>query len=64
MDRSHGLLDDVPELLSRDDDTDITSSLSFEGIHKGVIVADRWGNEWDDTGELSDIDFRLVDGES
>ncbi len=25
------------------------------------IVVDRWGNEWDDSSEFLDIDFRTVD---
>lgn len=32
-----------------------------EGIHQGVILSDTWGNEWDDTGDFGEIDFRLVD---
>jgi hypothetical protein len=44
-------------------DMDITSNLQFEGIHQSTIVLDNWGNEWDDEGELGDIDFRLVDGD-
>lgn len=26
-----------------------------------VIRVDEWGNEWDGTGDFSDMDFRLVD---
>jgi hypothetical protein len=26
-----------------------------------VIRVDEWGNEWDGSGEFSDMDFRLVD---
>ena len=25
------------------------------------ISIDEWGNEWDDTGDFNDMDFRLVD---
>jgi len=56
--------DDVePQLQLQEVETDITSNLQFEGVHKGVILMDCWGNEWDDTGELSEFDFRLVDGD-
>ena len=27
------------------------------------ITVDQWGNEWDATGDFSDMDFRLVDEE-
>ncbi|MFQ5469537.1 MAG: hypothetical protein ACE5EH_04430 [Gammaproteobacteria bacterium] len=27
------------------------------------ITVDQWGNEWDSTGDFSDMDFRLVDEE-
>lgn len=36
---------------------------SVEGVHQGVILSDTWGNEWDDTGDFGEIDFRLVDNE-
>ncbi len=26
-----------------------------------VIRVDEWGNEWDGSGDFSDMDFRLVD---
>ena len=32
-----------------------------EGVHQGVILSDTWGNEWDDTGDFGEIDFRTVD---
>lgn len=35
----------------------------LEGIHHGVILSDTWGNEWDDTGDFGEIDFRLVDND-
>ncbi|WP_126454328.1 hypothetical protein [Sulfuriflexus mobilis] len=35
----------------------------IEGVHQGVILMDGWGNEWDDTGDFGEIDFRLVDDE-
>jgi hypothetical protein len=25
---------------------------------------DGWGNEWDDTDDFGELDFRLVDGEN
>ena len=34
-----------------------------EGVHQGVILSDTWGNEWDDTGDFGEIDFRTVDNE-
>jgi len=50
------------ELRQLEYDSDITSALQFEGIHQGFVMMDEWGNEWDDTGELGDFDFRTVDG--
>lgn len=41
---------------------DAEDLLPLEGVHKGVILTDRWGNEWDDTDDFTEIDFRLVDG--
>jgi hypothetical protein len=40
----------------RDEDLDLDEELTED-----YISADQWGNEWDSTGDLSDIDFRLVD---
>lgn len=34
---------------------------NIEGIHQGIILTDSFGNEWDDTGDFGEIDFRLVD---
>ncbi|VAW89332.1 hypothetical protein MNBD_GAMMA17-1134 [hydrothermal vent metagenome] len=34
-----------------------------EEFAEDYISADKWGNEWDSSGDLSDIDFRLVDEE-
>lgn len=42
-----------------DDSEDLPA---FEGVHQGVILSDQWGNEWDDTDDFNEIDFRLVDG--
>ncbi|MGD8742248.1 MAG: hypothetical protein PVH46_02410 [Granulosicoccaceae bacterium] len=44
------------------DAAEIEDIPGFEGIHQGVILSDQWGNEWDDTDDFSEIDFRLVDG--
>ena len=33
----------------------------IEGVHMGVILTDSFGNEWDDTGDFGELDFRLVD---
>ncbi len=32
-----------------------------EEFVEDYIAADKWGNEWDPDGELSGMDFRLVD---
>jgi len=34
-----------------------------EEFAEDYISADKWGNEWDSSGDLSGIDFRLVDEE-
>ena len=47
---------------TRKDAAEIDDLPGFEGIHHGVILSDQWGNEWDDTDDFSEIDFRLVDG--
>ncbi|MDT8405114.1 hypothetical protein [Sulfuriflexus sp.] len=51
--------DTVQQLLDIDRETDDMPDV--EGVHQGVILSDTWGNEWDDTGDFGEIDFRLVD---
>lgn len=45
----------------RDISREVNDMPGVEGIHQGVILSDTWGNEWDDTGDFGEIDFRLVD---
>ena len=45
----------------RDISREASDMPGVEGIHQGVILSDTWGNEWDDTGDFGEIDFRLVD---
>ena len=45
----------------RDIDKDIDDRVPIEGIHQSVIITDTFGNEWDDTGDFGEIDFRTVD---
>lgn len=45
--------DDVQVLDSGMDKADV----GFDNI----IRVDEWGNEWDGSGDFSDMDFRLVD---
>jgi len=45
----------------RDMDKDLDDRVPIEGIHQGVILTDTYGNEWDDTGDFGEIDFRTVD---
>ncbi len=42
----------------KDIDVDLEDEFSED-----FIAADKWGNEWDSTGDFSGIDFRLVDEE-
>lgn len=38
------------------------NDIDFEDeLAEDFISADKWGNEWDSSGDFSDIDFRLVD---
>lgn len=53
--------DTAQQLLEIARETDDMPGL--EGIHHGVILSDTWGNEWDDTGDFGEIDFRLVDND-
>ena len=45
----------------RDMDKDLDDRVPIEGIHQSVILTDTFGNEWDDTGDFGEIDFRTVD---
>ena len=42
-------------------DKDLDDRVPIEGIHQSVILTDTFGNEWDDTGDFGEIDFRTVD---
>jgi len=42
----------------RNEDLDLDEELAED-----YISADKWGNEWDSTGDFSGVDFRLVDEE-
>ena len=53
-----------PELQLREIEYETSAMMRAEGIHKGVILMDSWGNEWDDTDDFGEMDFRLVDGEN
>ena len=46
----------------RDINKEASDMPQLEGVHQGVILSDTWGNEWDDTDDFGEIDFRLVDG--
>ena len=37
------------------------SELDYPNESTDTIATDKWGNEWDATGEFADKDFRLVD---
>jgi len=54
---------DYPDTVQqlRDIDRETDDMPDVEGVHQGVILSDTWGNEWDDTGDFGEIDFRLVD---
>lgn len=46
-----------------DDDVQVMDS-GMDKMDEGfdsVIRVDEWGNEWDGSGDFSDMDFRLVD---
>jgi len=45
----------------REIDKDLDDRVPIEGIHQSVILTDTFGNEWDDTGDFGEIDFRTVD---
>jgi len=45
----------------REIDKDLDDRVPIEGIHQSIIVTDTFGNEWDDTGDFGEIDFRTVD---
>lgn len=53
-----------PELQLREIELESSCLPRAEGVHKGVILMDSWGNEWDDTDDFTELDFRLVDGEN
>jgi len=46
----------------RDMEIDSEDLPKLEGVHQGVILTDTWGNEWDDTDDFGELDFRTVDG--
>lgn len=52
-----------PELQLREIEFEASYMPRYEGVHQGTILVDQWGNEWDDTDDFSELDFRLVDGE-
>jgi len=45
----------------KDMDKDLNDRVPIEGIHQSIIITDTFGNEWDDTGDFGEIDFRTVD---
>jgi len=45
----------------REMDKDLDDRVPIEGIHQSIILTDTFGNEWDDTGDFGEIDFRTVD---
>jgi len=51
----------------KDIELDIThdvSDMDYQSNESSSTIAtDKWGNEWDATGEFTDMDFRLVDDE-
>jgi hypothetical protein len=53
-----------PEMQLREIEYESSLLPDVEGIHKGMILMDGWGNEWDDTDDFGELDFRLVDGEN
>lgn len=65
MNRTHQYNHDY-YLVSRDKqfreiEKDIDDRVPIEGIHQSIIITDTFGNEWDDTGDFGEIDFRTVD---
>jgi len=46
---------------NRDMEKDLDDRVPIEGIHQSIIITDPFGNEWDDTGDFGEIDFRTVD---
>lgn len=65
MNQTHrNTLKDV--IVSRDQqlremDKNLDDWVPIEGIHQSIIITDTFGNEWDDTGDFGEIDFRTVD---
>ena len=52
-----------PEDIQLDIARDV-SDMDYQPIESSSSIAtDKWGNEWDATGEFTDMDFRLVDDE-
>lgn len=65
MNRTHQVSSHV-EILDREKqfremDKDLDDRVPIEGIHQSIILTDTFGNEWDDTGDFGEIDFRTVD---
>lgn len=65
MNRAHPR-DQTQHIASRDQqlrdmEKDLDDRVPIEGIHQSVIITDTFGNEWDDTGDFGEIDFRTVD---
>jgi hypothetical protein len=49
-----------PEEVELEIVRDVTE-LDYQNESSSGIATDKWGNEWDATGEFTDMDFRLVD---
>jgi hypothetical protein len=43
------------------DETQDDADMEFPNESHKIITTDKWRNEWDSSGEFSDMDFRLVD---
>jgi len=61
MNRTHHIEILDREQQFRDMDKDLDDRVPIEGIHQSIILTDTFGNEWDDTGDFGEIDFRTVD---
>ena len=61
MNRAHHIEILDREQQFRDMDKDLDDRVPIEGIHQSIILTDTFGNEWDDTGDFGEIDFRTVD---
>ena len=65
MNRTHHTHHEVKildrEQQFRDIDRDLNDRVPIEGIHQSIILTDAFGNEWDDTDDFGEIDFRTVD---